>query len=638
MSAIFGILQFDHTEPSARALEAMGRALASRGPDGRKSVVDGPIGLGHCLMRVNVEDRFEAQPLYDSNTDATLVADARIDNREELAEAFGWSADECRDRPDSDFILDAYKKWGDELAAHLLGDFVFAIWDGRAGKLLLSRDHMGQRCLFYHRGQSFLAFASAERALWAVDGVPRAVSEPYWIGMLVQDQNREPGATIFEGIGGLCGGTTMTVDASGAIVSRRYWEPRADPAHCGRDVDYYIATYRRVLEEAVACRLRRAAYPAGLFFSGGFDSAAIAGLSAPIMSAQGRKLLAASSVLPDGYEGPLRDARPRVEWCRRDMPHLDVRYVSHTGRTILTGLDRAFATTERLRGPVSHVNDALLQVVAGAGARIVMDGHGGDYTLNPTGSTTLPYLLRTGQLRRLVAELGPWRRRRRRSLFRTVVSDLLLNLVWPPIAAVVRGRNLGLPLFRPAMPVTPDVIARAKAMGIEPRILARALGNGATPVANSSLQTLCKLQNLPYSNGSLVPPELALDFTRPFHDKRVVEFALAIPQNLHVIAGQARWLARAALNDLYPPEFHAVDKADDDRCPDFNDMIHRIDAELSADIARMEKNPRLTRYFDFGAMRRLLADAKNPTKQAPTIAVTAFLFARYLDWFDERNA
>ncbi|HXQ17420.1 MAG TPA: N-acetylglutaminylglutamine amidotransferase, partial [Caulobacteraceae bacterium] len=89
MSAIFGILRFDGGAVAASDLERMGATLRHRGPDGRKVAVEGPVGLGHCVMRVNQEDLFEAQPIRDRAADLTLVADCRIDNREELAGEFG---------------------------------------------------------------------------------------------------------------------------------------------------------------------------------------------------------------------------------------------------------------------------------------------------------------------------------------------------------------------------------------------------------------------------------------------------------------------------------------------------------------------------------------------------------------------
>ena len=166
MSAIFGILRFDTNHVSHDDLEWMASALARRGPDGRQFVTAGAVGLGHCLMHVNAEDRFEVQPLYDPETDVTLVADCRIDNRQELAGILGIAHARLSRTPDSAFILHAYKKWGAECATHLLGDFAFAVWDGRARKLLLARDQMGQRYVHYHCNSKFFVFATEIKGLW----------------------------------------------------------------------------------------------------------------------------------------------------------------------------------------------------------------------------------------------------------------------------------------------------------------------------------------------------------------------------------------------------------------------------------------------------------------------------------------
>lgn len=173
MSAIFGIMRYDGGSVSARDLERMANVLAHRGPEGCKFAVDGAVGLGHRLMRVNQEDLFEAQPIRDRAANLTLAADCRIDNREELAGIFGIGTAELRDMPDGALVLRAYKKWGADAAQHLLGDFAFAVWDGRAKKLVLGRDHMGQRAVFYYKGENFFAFASEIKGLWALADVPR---------------------------------------------------------------------------------------------------------------------------------------------------------------------------------------------------------------------------------------------------------------------------------------------------------------------------------------------------------------------------------------------------------------------------------------------------------------------------------
>jgi asparagine synthase (glutamine-hydrolysing) len=102
-------------------------------------------------MRVTREDWNDARPLRDKAADLTLVADARLDNREELVDTLDIATDALCNMADSALILAAYKRWGEALVDHLLGDFAFALWDRLAQKLVLVRDHMGRRTLFYTR-------------------------------------------------------------------------------------------------------------------------------------------------------------------------------------------------------------------------------------------------------------------------------------------------------------------------------------------------------------------------------------------------------------------------------------------------------------------------------------------------------
>ena len=148
---------------------------------------------------------------------------------------------------------------------------------------------MGQRN-HYHVGDGFLAFASEIKGLWALPDVPRALGRKMFRRRLSIQPVTGEGQTDFQGIVALLGGSVLSVDASGACATRRYWEPHADPAHVGRDEAYYIAAYRKVLGEAVACRVRRLVAPAGLFMSGGFDTGAICALAGPVLSERGGKL------------------------------------------------------------------------------------------------------------------------------------------------------------------------------------------------------------------------------------------------------------------------------------------------------------------------------------------------------------
>jgi asparagine synthase (glutamine-hydrolysing) len=133
-----------------------------------------------------------------------------------------------------------------------------------------------------------------------------------------------------------------------------------------------------------------------------------------------------------------------------------------------------------------------------------------------------------------------------------------------------------------------------------------------------------------------------LILTRPFHDKRVVELALAIPQDLYVKDGRNRYLACQALRHIYPREFQQRGRRRDDLFPDFQAAIHRAKPEILADIARMEASASLTAMIDFPRLRALLhargADDHNSGWEAEThAAMNAYSIARYVEWFRRDN-
>ncbi len=638
MSAICGVVRFDGISVADSDLERQLNSLKTWGPDRCRIWRDGPVGLGQALLRVTEEDAFDEQPLIDRAAGLMLVADLRLDNREELAGALDIDAQTLSRLSDSAVLMRAYKKWGENCAEHLLGDFAFAIWDARSRQLVLGRDHMGMRYVFYCRGPGVFVFASSMNALWAVPEVPRRLDE-FQIGKaLCFDLSKTRGATIFEQIFGLPGGTVMVVSADGAVRSRRYWEPHADPAHIGRDAAYYIETYRRLLTEAVECRLRRTIRPTGLFMSGGFDSAAIAALAGPVVSAKRQKLIAAVSVMPEDYRGPLPDSRPWVELCRRDMPHLDVRYVTRGSFGFIDKLEEDFLRTDTSRSPNRGTNAAILAALKEGGACVVMDGHGGDYTINPTAKDWLAEQLRCGRLWTFLSELGAFKRRKNLPLVALLKNEVIRPLLPRWLWRWLDDFRKGLPRDTPVMPITREFERLIRARGGRPE--------GSVPETGRKDRwgrrraVLLLLQDAPFSYGYQVAT-YGLEFTQPFHDKRIIEFALAIPPSLFVRDGRDRYLAREALADLYPPEFQSRQKTNDSRFPDFEAAVERERPKLLAEIARLEGKERLTRYFDFDRMRKMLHPIAGRFAFSSGAymynAIHALIMARFIEWNERDN-
>ncbi len=635
MSAIFGMIRFDGADVAARTIDRMANILRHRGPDGHKTVVTRCAGLGHCLMRVHHQDIADAQPLRAGSM--IVAADLRLDNREWLARELAIAPAGMDDVPDSAMVLAAYRHWGADCVDRLIGDFALAIWDAETGTLLLARDAMGQRGLYYHIGDGFLAFASEVKALWAIEGVPRRLSETAIGARLLFPIDIRSEATLFEEIATLPGGSVLRLDATGDVTTRRYWTPHAAPEHVGRDEAYYRATYAALLEEAIACRVRRLIRAPALLFSGGFDSGSIAVVAGPIVAAAGRRIIAVASVLAIGERRRVRDARAAVE-AFADHRFLDIRYFVRHDESPFDELERGFAETDDPGGG-STVRRGLYRVAADAGVRSVLDGHGGDYTVNVRAQAMLGRILLRGDIVGFCREAAARRRATGRSIGTILRGDILPALIPLRVVMAVYALRRGfVPLWR----------SRAIAVVFAQNLFTNALIDPirlrqATPVHNRWrerwLHLLRRAAEMPPSPQTLAATQ-GLELTRPFHDRRIVEFALAIPEALQFKDGLERHLARTVMGDRLPASLLTRGPGNDAEEPDLFRTASGGAMAALGEVQAMDRNGRLSRYVDFSkidAMIRSLDETRLGDHRRLIVATLAITTARFVAWFDGTN-
>jgi len=284
----------------------------------------------------------------------------------------------------------------------------------------------------------------------------------------------------------------------------------------------------------------------------------------------------------------------------------------------------------------------LLATLAKAGARLIMDGHGGDYTLHPRGQAALARFLATFQLRRFVAELRGHRRMTGASYWTTFKRDIVRLLLPLQVMALWKRLRHGATPPWGDQPIAPAFAERLLAEGT---VDAGKLRIAAKPEIDMRGQMRNSLQRVMAGAAPGIAVEAArhgLELTRPFHDKRVVELALAVPQELYVKNGRNRYVACAALKDVYPREFQTRWRKNDDEIPDFQRMAKSIEPQLLAVIARMEQSEKLSGYIDFAKIRRLLAargpdDHNSGWEQETQLALHGFTLARYLEWVRRDN-
>ena len=276
MCGIAGLLSWN-TAPDAAVVAAMIDRLAHRGPDAEGLVALGPLVLGH--RRLSVIDTAESnnQPLFDQSGELTIAFNGEIYNYRELRRELEGSGAVFRTRGDTEVILEAYRHWGLDCLARFNGMFAFGLWDRPRRRLLLARDRVGEKPLFYARQSAGgLAFASEPRALRACPGVGNAV-DPIGLAHYLTLNYTLGEHTLIKGMRRLSPGHYLLIEEGREPVEQSYWnlaERFIEKRHFASEqaaADELCA----LVDDAVRLRLV-ADVPLGAFLSGGVDSSAVA--------------------------------------------------------------------------------------------------------------------------------------------------------------------------------------------------------------------------------------------------------------------------------------------------------------------------------------------------------------------------
>lgn len=259
-------------------LDAMCTSLLHRGPDDHGLHVEGPIGLGATRLSI-IDLEGGHQPLCNEDGSIWAVQNGEIYNYQELRADLLRRGHRLATHSDTEVLAHLYEEYGDDFVRHLHGMFAFAIWDAPRRRLLLARDRLGVKPLFYTVHAGRLLWGSEIKAILAA-GVPRRVDPAALHDYLSFDYVPGP-RTMFADISKLPAGHLLTWD--GDLHVRRYWDVPGKQREVGRDEAALRAHLRGLLDDAVRENMV-SDVPVGAFLSGGLDSSIVVALMSRLTS------------------------------------------------------------------------------------------------------------------------------------------------------------------------------------------------------------------------------------------------------------------------------------------------------------------------------------------------------------------
>jgi len=552
MCGIAGIVAVDRLDPDARGRALrMREVLTHRGPDEAGLYVDAHAAMAHRRLSI-VDLGAGQQPLSNEDGSVSVSFNGEIYNHLEVRAELTALGHVYRTKSDTETIVHAYEQWGEGCVHRFRGMFAFAIWDAAKRRLLLVRDRLGIKPLYWCLTNDALLFGSEIKALLASDLIapsvnygrlPEVLSTRYTSG----DQ------TLFDGIRKLLPGHLLVFER-GTVTTRRYWDvpQRGDGSRTRSPGGHEaVSRFRELLEESVRLRLM-SDVPLGMFLSGGIDSSAIAALMARMI------------------DRPVQT----FSVAFRDRAFNELEYARQVGRAIGADMHEVVIDDADFFGampklvwhedePIAHPSSVPLYFVSALARRhvtVVLTGEGSDELLAGYGKypraalnwtaggiyqRLLPHAVRGSIARhvvpRLPRKLGRYARRSFLAMDRTPEAMFFDNFAAVPLDD---QRQLLAPDFRAS-------VTAAAAYGTS-------LGYFNAPTGASTF-----LDRLLYADIKTYLVELlmkqdqmsmaaSIESRVPFLDHKLVEYAATLPDDWKLQGWTTKRVLREAMKGLLP--------------------------------------------------------------------------------------
>jgi asparagine synthase (glutamine-hydrolysing) len=529
--------------PDEAVLRRMCDTLVHRGPDDEGIFCDSRVGLG--MRRLAIIDLAGGrQPIANENGTVLTVFNGEIYNFRELRTELEAAGRRFRTRSDTEVIVHGYDAWGEDFVTRLNGMFAIAVYDRREGRLLLARDHVGIKPLYYAWTRDGLVWGSEVKALLASGLVERTLDVDA-LGQFVAWEYCPGEGTLFKGVRKLLPGRVLSLDlATGKHSVRRYWTVPRPESEVPRGDDEWLDAVDAALRGAVRRQLV-SDVPLGAFLSGGVDSSLIT-------AAMGNAV-----TFSIGFDDPSYN---ELAHSTRVARHLGVEHVTEVIRPdVLDLFGRLMHFMDDPIGDSSLFSSYLVSRLARRHVTVSLSGDGGDElfggyeTYLASGMAerygVLPRVLRKGLIEPAVGLLRPTRAKKGlvnkalrfvegvrhdgaigHARWRLFLTDVAMGRLFTPDAHAAMTTPVGAHIEQ----------LFAEAGDREP--LARSLYVDVASYLPDDILTKVDRTSMAVS----------LEARVPFLDREIVELAFQMPDRLKVRNGVTKWILKRIAERYLP--------------------------------------------------------------------------------------
>jgi asparagine synthase (glutamine-hydrolysing) len=549
VSGIVGLFNLDARPVDDGLLARMSAALRHRGPDGESRRVAGSAGLAHLRLWATPEEVGEVQPLA-GRSHAMLVMDGRLDNRDELLGALRLPTTAS----DAACALAAYEAWGERFPERLNGDFALALFDERERRLLLARDAIGVRPLYYFRSDRLCAFASEIKALLVHPDIPaRPDDEGLADSLLVASRpvDRQD-ITCFAGISAVVPAHVVTVTPE-RLGARRYWDFDRGRTIRLASFDEYAEAFHERFAEAVRRRARTAG-PVAVSVSGGLDSSSV-WCQAETLRRAGRA--AAACVVGVSYVGVEGSEADEQRYLREIEGQYGAQFTRFPIEPLLGVVEGAEDQVRAVEAPFADYLWGVTREVharaRAAGARVLLSGHWGDQVL--FSPAYLVDLFRRLAFRRIARHTETYRRffgaDVTRIYRRRLVYDIARSYAPRPALPFLKAlRRAIAPAERPRAWLTASFRRRALRLANRPADLGPGFHSAHARAVYLEARSKYHVHCMEWNNKCAALH--GVDAAFPFLDRDLIAFLMAAPGDIQTRDGVPRALLREAMRGVLP--------------------------------------------------------------------------------------